>query len=355
MSAEDLTWLRDCTLGVRVWLERMGEPMLGPGRLELLEWIDRCHSISAAARQMGISYRHAWVLVQDVNRTAGEPFVEAATGGRSGGGAHLTPRGRLAVRLFRDLHDQLQQTAAKLLPRLLPESATACVHVAAAVSLEQVLGQLVTDFALRQPTIPVRMVLGASDELADQLLGGALVDLFLTADPVQIERLTALEIVEPGTTLPLAENRLAAIARAEQPLSLRGPAQLLGPDVHRVVLASPSSPLGRYTRTYLEGLGLYDALRARAVLVENSRAVVSAVQAGQAEVGLVYSSATATASGCRVLFRVRRPPSPIRYVGAVIRRGRQPEQARQLLAFLTSPRALRRFRQCGFFPVARPK
>jgi molybdate transport system substrate-binding protein len=300
---------------------------------------------------MGISYRHAWVLVQEVNRAAGEPLVSAAPGGHQGGGARLSPRGRLAVTVFRDLQEQLQRTAASLLPRLLPEPPRACVHVAAAVSLEEVLGQLLTDYALCRPGVQARLIVGASDELADQILGGALADLFLTADPGQLARLEVLGVVEPGTATPLAENTLAAIAPADRAVAVRRPTQLLGPEVARLALAAPSCPLGGYTRAYLEQLGLYTALLPRAVQLENSRAVVAAVQAGGADAGLVYSSATATASGCRVLFRVPRPPISIRYVGVVVRRGRQPELARHLLEFLASAPALRRFRACGFLPV----
>src|SRR5262249_21269554 len=138
------------------------------------------------------------------------------------------------------------------------------------------------------------------------------------------------------------------IGRADLPAPVRRPADLLGPAVSRVALAAPSCPLGGYTRAYLEGLGLYEALVARAVLVDHSRAVVAAVQAGEAAAGLVYSSATAA---CGVLFRVRRLPAPIRYAGAVARHARQPEQARAFLAFLTSAPARRRFRSCGFLLV----
>jgi molybdate transport system substrate-binding protein len=326
--------------------------VLGEGRLELLEWIDRCRSISAAARQVGVSYRHAWVMVQGVNQAAGEPLVEAAVGGRRGGGAALTPRGRLAVAVCRDLQEQLRRTAAGLLPRMLPGATTAaCVRVAAAVSLEEVLGQLLTDYALVQPTIQVRVLLGASDELAEQLLGGASADLFLTADAGQLERLAARGVVEPGTARALAENALAAIGPEGREAAVRKAADLLGPAAAaRVALAVPSSPLGGYTRAYLEGRGLYAALQSRAVWAENSRGVVTAVQAGQADAGLVYSSAAATARGCRVLFRVRRLPVAIRYAGAVVRRGGRPEQARGLLEFLTSAAAARRFRRCGFLP-----
>jgi molybdate transport system substrate-binding protein len=87
----------------------------------------------------------------------------------------------------------------------------------------------------------------------------------------------------------------------------------------------------------------------RAVLVDHSRAVLAAVQAGQADVGLVYSSAAKT--DCRVLFRVRRLPAPIRFAGAVVSRARQPARAQAFLDFLASPQAGRRFRRCGFLPL----
>src|SRR5581483_11475482 len=97
MTDTEGAWADDWQVRVRVWVERQGQDVLGEGQLELLEWIDRCQSISAAARQLGISYRHAWVTVQAVNEAAGAPLVAAATGGRHGGGARLTPHGRLAV------------------------------------------------------------------------------------------------------------------------------------------------------------------------------------------------------------------------------------------------------------------
>ena len=96
---------------IRVWVECEGEKILGPGRADLLELIDRHRSIAAAAKQMEMSYRRAWQLVQAVNAAAGEPFVEATTGGAGGGGASLTPRGREAVAEYRRLVDQLARAA----------------------------------------------------------------------------------------------------------------------------------------------------------------------------------------------------------------------------------------------------
>jgi molybdate transport system regulatory protein len=75
----------DWQVRVGVWVERQGRAVLAGGRLELLEAIDRCKSISGAARQLGVSFRHAWVTVQKINEAAGVPLVSAATGGARGG------------------------------------------------------------------------------------------------------------------------------------------------------------------------------------------------------------------------------------------------------------------------------
>jgi molybdenum ABC transporter molybdate-binding protein len=352
MSTDPKIWKSDWTVGLRLWVERAGHAILGKGRLELLEGIDRWHSISGAARQMRMSYRQAWLLVQSMNESAGEPLVAAATGGVHGGGARLTPLGRWAVTVFHDLEQRLQQTAATLLPQLVRGPGTATIHVAAAVSLEEVLGQLLTDYALRQPTVHARAVFAASDELADLVLAGAPADLFLTADAAPLDRLKAAGLLQPDSPVVLAENTLAAIGVADDLVHVRTVRDLARLESGRIALAEPGSPLGRYTRAYLEHLHLADTLLPRVLLVDNSRSVVAAVRAGQAAAGLVYGSDAAHAAGCRILFRVRRLPLPIRYQAAIVRRGSETGPVEALLDFLTSPAAARRFRRCGFLPVS---
>lgn len=349
-AGEMPAWGEGWGIGLRIWLERAGRSILGPGRLELLEGIDRSRSISAAARQLRMSYRHTWELVQSINEAAGEPLVLAATGGVRGGGAQLTPLGHWAIRVFREVQAQVQQTAAGLLPRLREPASTPTLHVAAAVSLEEVVGQLLTDFARHAPGLRVRAIYGASDELADQLLAGAPGDVFLTADPHQLERLRTGQLVQQDQQVSLAENGLAVISAAGGDVAVRRPADLARGDLC-IALAEPTCPLGSYTRSYLEKLHLYAPLERRALWVENARAAVTAVRAGQADVALVYSSDATRAEGCRPLFRARRLPVPIRYRGAVLQRGQQGTVARQLLTFLSSPQSARCFRRCGFLAV----
>jgi molybdenum ABC transporter molybdate-binding protein len=336
---------------LRVWVERAGQTILGPGRLELLEGIARHHSISAAARHIGMSYRHAWQMVQEINQAAGEPLVIASTGGVKGGGAQLSPLGSWAVSIFRELNEQCRQMAAGLLPRLRKHSPRTALHVAAAVSLEEVFGQILADFVVHEPTVRVRAVFGASDELADHLLAGAPADLFLSADLRQLDRLQAAKLVHGEQRVLLAENGLAVIGLANRSLVVRKPSDLAGNTALRIALAEPDCPLGSYTRAYLKGLHLYTHLRGRALLVENSRGVIGAIRAGQADVGLAYSSDAARADGCQVLFRVRTRAVPISYGAAILNRGQDLAAAHALLAFLTSSPSTRRFRDCGFLAV----
>ncbi|HWF65330.1 MAG TPA: LysR family transcriptional regulator [Rhizomicrobium sp.] len=74
---------------------------LGPGKARLLELIGETGSIRAAASKMKMSYRRAWLLVQDIEKIFGGPVVDKKTGGKAGGGASLNGRGRDIVKHFR--------------------------------------------------------------------------------------------------------------------------------------------------------------------------------------------------------------------------------------------------------------
>jgi len=87
------------SLSLRINLDPDGR--IGPGKIELLEQIASFGSISAAARQMAMSYKHAWDLVEDMNRVFGKPVVAAQSGGKRGGGAQLTTVGLAVVSRFR--------------------------------------------------------------------------------------------------------------------------------------------------------------------------------------------------------------------------------------------------------------
>jgi molybdate transport system regulatory protein len=84
---------------------------IGPGKIALLEAIRSTGSISAAARSLGMSYRRAWLLVEETNNALREPAVTAETGGRSGGGAALTAVGERVIDLYRSIESHARSAA----------------------------------------------------------------------------------------------------------------------------------------------------------------------------------------------------------------------------------------------------
>jgi molybdate transport system regulatory protein len=92
----------------RVWIDGPEGTFIGHGRAVLLERIIEFGSITKAAKSMDMAYRHAWDLVDSMNRQAKDPFVEVATGGKGGGGARVTRAGEQAIRTFRRFHKDLQ-------------------------------------------------------------------------------------------------------------------------------------------------------------------------------------------------------------------------------------------------------
>jgi molybdate transport system regulatory protein len=91
------------------------ERALGPGKIRLLEAIGKTGSISRAGRALGMSYRRAWLLVDDMNRCFRAPVVATQPGGAKGGGAALTPFGLQLIENYRAIE---AQAAAAAMPRL---------------------------------------------------------------------------------------------------------------------------------------------------------------------------------------------------------------------------------------------
>ncbi|HLG70599.1 MAG TPA: LysR family transcriptional regulator [Chloroflexota bacterium] len=97
---------------VKVWLERDGQVALSDWRVQLLEEIDRCRSLSEAARQLGVPYKTAWYKLKEMEKSLGVALVATSTGGARGGGASLTDAGKQAVRQYQQLAGGLDELLA---------------------------------------------------------------------------------------------------------------------------------------------------------------------------------------------------------------------------------------------------
>ncbi|MCD0504004.1 TOBE domain-containing protein [Bordetella petrii] len=97
-----------------IWLRAGAHTLGGKSRIDLLAQIDATGSISAAARAAGMSYKGAWDAIDAMNNLAGEPLVLRATGGKGGGGAHLTERARQLIHTFHTLEAEHRRVMAHL-------------------------------------------------------------------------------------------------------------------------------------------------------------------------------------------------------------------------------------------------
>ncbi|MSQ18157.1 MAG: LysR family transcriptional regulator [Betaproteobacteria bacterium] len=94
------------------------EVALGPGKADLLEGIEATGSIAAAGRQLGMSYKRAWVLVDTMNACFRTPLVAAAKGGKTGGGAALTPLGAQVLTAYRRMQERAARAVTDDVDRL---------------------------------------------------------------------------------------------------------------------------------------------------------------------------------------------------------------------------------------------
>jgi molybdate transport system regulatory protein len=102
----------------RLRISRGEEIAIGPGKVALLEAIVETGSITAAAKHLNMSYRRAWLLVDDMNRCFKKPVVESAKGGKEGGGTVVNETGMEVIRLYRHIEAVAAERTAEDMARL---------------------------------------------------------------------------------------------------------------------------------------------------------------------------------------------------------------------------------------------
>ncbi len=97
----------------KFWIENKGEVVLGGGKTALLLAVDQFGSIQRAADEFGMSYRHAWGAIRRIEKRAGFKIVDTKLGGKEGGGAQLTPKGKAFVEKVNSILTDLSKVVEK--------------------------------------------------------------------------------------------------------------------------------------------------------------------------------------------------------------------------------------------------
>lgn len=223
------------------------------------------------------------------------------------------------------------------------------ITVSAAVSLTDALSAIAQEYA-DGGRGGVRFNFGASNVLARQIVQGAPVDVFISADDAQMDVVARAGLIQEGSRIDLLGNQLAVVVPSDRPRTFTGIAQIADPSFRRIAVGDPAAvPAGVYAKQYLEKEGLWGAVQPRIVPTPNVRAALAAVEAGAADAAIVYRTDARGALRAAVAWVVAADRGPrVVYPAAIVRGSRNAAESARFVGFLRSAAAERIFTRYGF-------
>jgi len=225
--------------------------------------------------------------------------------------------------------------------------------VFAAASLTNVLGELSTAWTSKSG-VRVKLSFAASSVLARQVEAGGRADAFISADQEWMDYLQARGFIDRPTRRNLVGNRLVLIAPADSKVALT-----IAPGVDlagalgngRLATGDPDTvPVGRYARSALVTLGIWDEIQDRLVRADNVRSAMMFVALGEVPLGIVYTTDARVDPKVRIVDTFPENTHPaITYPGAAIKGSRS--EARDFLEFLASAEARDTWKKFGFLEL----
>lgn len=221
--------------------------------------------------------------------------------------------------------------------------------VSAAASLKDVLNRLGADYKKAHPNVKLRFNFAASGVLQRQIEQGAPVDLFISAAEKNMNELEQQKLIDSPSRKVLAGNTLVLVvpkASVNGPRSFR---ELGATRVERVAIGAPKSvPAGKYAQEVLTKIGVWEAVQAKAIQGTDVRDVLTQVELGNVDAGIVYGSDAAISRKVRVVAVAPRDThKPIRYPMAVVTDSKHKPEAWRFSNHLLSPASkavLRRYK-----------
>ncbi len=222
------------------------------------------------------------------------------------------------------------------------------VLVSAAASLTDALRDVAKVYETAHPDVQITLTFAASDVLVRQIVHGAPVDIFLSADQRAMDKAVQAGVIQAGSRHDFVRNELVMVAPADDP-AITGLDSLSDSSVTRVAYGNPASvPAGRYTREALKKQGAWDTVKNKQVLGQNVRQVLSYVGRGEVDAGFVFATdAAVRADTVRVVSTLSSPES-ILYPAALVQRDQQSSAAQDFLDYLLSDDAQERLKVHGF-------
>jgi molybdate transport system substrate-binding protein len=229
------------------------------------------------------------------------------------------------------------------------------ITVGVAASLGDTLRDISRAFEQEHPGITVRLSVAASGALLQQIIHGAPVDIFISADDETVRRGIAARVIDPASVATLASNTLVLVTPRQVTPLIRRLGDLTNPAVKRVAIGKEASvPAGRYARAAMESARIWASVKPRVIPAENVRQVVEYVLRGEVDAGFVYATDVRSVDLTKItIVETLTGHPPIAYQAATVVGMPSPRQANTFMRYLASEQAQRIFIQHGFLPPTR--
>lgn len=232
-----------------------------------------------------------------------------------------------------------------------PKVETVELNVSAAMGLKEALADIQKVYEAKHPNIKLVYNLAASGALQTQIEQGAPADIFISAANKQIDDLIQKGMVIPASRKALVSNELVVIVPKDNKMGIASFQDI--EKVTRFGLGAPETvPAGQYGVEVLKSLALWDGVKDKAVLAKDVRTIVTYVETGNVEAGIVFSTVAATSS--TVTIAAAAPPGTheaIEFPAVILAGTKKQKAAEEFLAYLTGPEAMKIFDKYGFRPA----
>lgn len=228
------------------------------------------------------------------------------------------------------------------------------INVFAAMSLKDALTEIIEEFNNTNPDIKIVPNFASSGTLKKQIAGNAPADLYLSANTKHVDELDDKGLILSETQVDLFSNALILIVSKEKTGEIYRVEDLIN-SKYRLSIGTPEIvPAGQYAKESLINLGFWDKLEKQIIFAKDVRQVLTYVETGNVDAGIVYSSDQAFLKKATMVMKI--PSifhSPIIYRGAIIKSAPNIHEAKTFMEFLQSSRAQEIFQKYGFQPPIR--
>ncbi|MFK9091611.1 molybdate ABC transporter substrate-binding protein [Bacillus salipaludis] len=220
--------------------------------------------------------------------------------------------------------------------------------ISAAASLQDALTEITTNFTKKHSNVKINYNFGASGALQQQISQGAPVDLFFSAAEDKFAQLVSEDLIDKKNGVDLIGNELVLVVPKDSTKGIKKIEDL--PKADKFSIGTPESvPAGNYAKEVLGNLKIWSPVEGKIVYAKDVRQVLTYVETGNVDAGMVYKTDALTSSKVKIAATVaEKTHTPIVYPVGVIKASSHPREAMVFYEYLQTEEALKIFEKYGF-------